>query len=817
MFAHYFNFFRRLVQRNSYYYILTGIGLTTAIATSTLIYCYSNFENSFDKQHLRSSDLYRIHFTIHKDGSLESVNANSTPVIGPLLYSELEGVEDFARLYPRSGSTIQIFDADNELLIYPEDKIYHADSSFLRMFDYPLLIGNKNEVLKEPFQALISQSVATKLFGSIEDAIGKTFKLTEEETYTVHGVFEDLPRNTHLEFEVLLSFSTLEILDWTREDIRTDWGWYSHYNFLLLREGRTVETINEEILSITKPHTKTIDERINGGLTYTVFPVRDIYLESDLFGEMDRKGNGFVVRFMGIIAILILTLAIINYIGITASISLNRIKETGLRRILGSNDKNLLISFILESALHLTISFFIAIGLLLIVWDHLPTLTGQVIPLSLLLSIQFFIIAAVSILLTSVLCGAYHYVLVTRLNLVTALKGADAPGKSSYLFRKGILFVQYLAGVSLLILTMVVYDQVSLLTEADPGFKHQSTLAVKLRRTRGDDNYFRKIDAFSKAVNSISGVKKSALSSHIPSEEIGWTSGGKIPGQLTTVKFNHYAIDEGFIGLYDLEVVAGSDYSNNIPQNQRSVLINERSAQLLGFEQPADAINKTLLYGGRAENPYTIIGIVKDHYQRGLKYLVDPIVYHYLPDHMIYTGSAYASLAIESTASLDQLREVLEEVWKVHFEGLQLEYSDVDQRYLAQYETDRKAFDLLTFFTFVAIMIAVFGLIGIVAFTTRQRTKEIGIRKVLGASLQQVIFFLSKSYLLIMLIAILFGWSIAYFVLESWLQNYPQRVSINFVIFMVAAVIVLLLSIVLIIFQSLKSGANNPTEAMRAE
>ncbi len=817
MFATYFRFFLRLISNNIYYYVLTWIGLVTAIATSTYIFGYTRFENSFDKLHFRSDDLYRVHFTIHKDGTLESVNANSTPLIGPLLFNELEGVEDFSRLYPRSGSTVQVFNENEEILIYPEDKIYHADSSFFRMFNYPLLSGNKNEILQEPFRALLSRSFAIKTFGSIQSAIGKTFKLSEEETYTIEGIFEDLPMNTHLEFEVLLSFSTLEILDWTRESIRTDWGWYSHYNFILLNESRSTESINEEILTITKPHTKTIDERINGSLTYSIFPVKDIYLESDLFGEMDRKGNGFIVRFMGIIAVLILVLVTINYLGMTASISLNRIKETGLRKVLGSDRKNLLMSFILESFLHLTFTFLLAICLLLVIWNHLPVVTGKVIPISILITFDFAIIAILSITLLSLLCGIYHYLLVTKLNLVSALKGADSPGKSSYLFRKSILFIQYLSGVSLLILTMVVYQQVNLLTETDPGFDHKNTLAIKLRRTRGDDQYFRKIDNFSKALTNISGIQQVALSSHIPSEEISWTSGGKIVGQSTTVKFHFYAINERFVNLYDMEIIAGSGYSENIPRNQRSIIINERGARLLGFENSSDAVSKTFLHGGRTEDPYIIIGVVKDHYQRGHKYQVDPMVFHYLPDHSIYTGSTYASLKMDTSVPLTQLLDRLKELWSTHFGGLAIEFSDVDQKYLEQYKDDQRASELLTFFTVIAIMVAIFGLIGIIAFTTKQRVKEIGIRKVLGASLNQILFHLSKSYLFIMCLAILFAWFISYFILETWLQQYPQRVGIDYMIFLLAAILILFISIGIIIFQSLKSGMKNPTEALRAD
>ncbi len=817
MFLHYIKFFLRSITKNVYYYTLIGICLITAIATASLIYSYSSFENSYDRQHQRLKDLYRVNFTIHKNGNLESENANSTPVIGPLLYNELSGVEDFARLYPRSGSTVQILDKDDEWSIYPEDKIYHADSSFLKMFSFPLLIGDQENVLKKPFHALLSKSFALKMFASIEDAMGKTFKLSEEETYTIEGIFDDIPINSHLNFESLLSYSTLEVLDWTRESINTDWGWYSHYNFLLLNENRNIDSINEEILSITKPHTKAIGERINGGFTYTLHPVEDIYLESDVFGEMDRKGNGFVVRFMNIIAILILILTFTNYAGITASINLDRVKETGLRKIFGSKDQRLWISFVLESVVLITVSFSIAIFLLSMFWGNLPALTGMFLPISIILSLKFFVISLLSVVLISLVCGTYHYFLVTGPDLITALKGADSPGNSSYVFRKAILFIQYLAGASLLILTMIVYDQVGLLTKEDPGFEHKNTLALKLRRTRGDADYFRKINTFSKAIKNVSGVQLSALSSHIPSEEIGWTSGGKITGQLTTVKFHHYAIDEGFTEVYGMEMAEGSAYDGNSLKNQRSIIINEQGAKILGFEKPADAINKTFLYGGREANPYTIIGVIKDHYQRGLKYQVYPIAFHYLPDHAIYTGSSYSSLKITASTSLTQIKEAIEEVWQDNFGDTQIEYSDVDQKYLDQYQTDRKALDLLTFFTFVAIMIATFGLIGLVAFSTKQRAKEIGIRKVLGASIRQIIYFLSKSYLSIVLLAIIVSWFISYFILESWLQNYPQRVSIDFMIFIIVAAIILLLSMALIIFQSWKSGVKNPVAAMRTD
>ncbi len=810
-------FLRRLVTRNAYYYGLTWLGLVTAIGTALLIYSYSTFENSFDKEHEHAGHLYRVHFTIHKDGRLESVNANSTPVVGPLLYEQLESVEDFARLYPRSGSTVQITNQSNDRLIYPEDKIYHADSSFFRMFDFPLLIGDPQQVLKGPFKALTSRRFAEKAFGSIEQALGKTFQLSEEETYTIEGVFEDLPSNTHLDFEVVLSFSTLEILDWTRDGIKTDWGWYSHYNFLRLKEGHDADAINEEILAVTKPHTRSIDERINGGLTYALFPVKDIYLESNIRGEMDRKGNGFLVRFMGIIALIVLTLALINYLGITASISLNRIKETGLRKILGGEKRSLLMSFFFESGMHLIFSFILAYALLLTFWDHLPAFTGKVMPISILLSPRLFALVVLAIVLMSVACGAYHYFIVSRVDLVTSLKGADAPGRTSYFFRKGILFIQYLAGVSLVIMTLVGSQQIGLLRKTNPGFSHEDKLAIKLRRTRGDNEYFRKIDAFSKALSVISGIEKTALSSHIPSEEIGWTSGGKINGQQTTIKFHHYAVDEQFLGLYGLEIVAGSNYTENIPINQRSIIINERGLRSLGFEEAPEAIGKTFLYGGRAENPYRIIGVVRDHFQRGLKHEVDPIAFHFLPGHAIYTGSAYATIKVGSAASVAPITEAIASLWRDHFGGLEIEYSDVSQRYLEQYKTDRKAFELLTFFTAVAIMIALCGLIGIVAFTVRQRTKEVGIRKVLGASLQQILFLLSKSYLLIMIAASVLAWCLCYLALEQWLAGYPQRVSISFGAFLVASIAVLFLSGVVIVFQSLKSGVRNPIETLRAD
>ncbi len=809
--------FLRLISRKAHFYLLAGLGLVTAISTATFIYGYVSFENSFDKQHSRANDLHRVHFTIHKNGTLESVNANSTPVIGPLLFDQLEGVEDFARLYPRSGSTIQIRDANGRTHIYPEDKIYHADSSFLRMFGFPLLAGSAEKILLAPLMAVVSERFAIKAFGSVENALGKTFQLTEAETYLIQGVFQDVPVNTHFSFEILLSFSTLEILDWTRENIRTDWGWYSHYNYVLLNGERDIDVLNEEILSITKPHTKATDERINGGLTYTLFPLKDVYLDSDVRGEMERKGNGTMVRFMALTGILLIILAIVNYVGITSSMSLSRIKETGLRRILGSSRWQLLRALVLESMLHLVVTFALAIGILVVIWNYLPALTGKTIPILILWSPPFFMAAAGVIVVAATLCGSYQYFLVTKPDLVASLKGVDTPGGSTFHVRKGILFFQYTVGISLFIFTIVSFQQTALLHQTDPGFKHENTLAIKLRRTRGDSLFFKKIDAFANEVANVGGVRSTALSSHVPSEEVGWTSGGKVRGQLTTVKFHHFAIDENFIKLYGLQVVAGSDFTANKAQNSRAVIVNRQGARSLGFEHAQDALNKTFLYAGRSEYPFTIIGVVDDHFQRGLKYAIDPIAFHYLPDHRIYTGSAYNSLRLEASASLQQVQKAIEKTWRAHFPGLQIEYSDIDQKYMNHYQSDRRAFDLLKFFTLVAIMISLLGLIGTLAFTINQRTKEIGIRKVLGASIQQLLLVLSKSYLLVILFAVATSWLVSYFVVDSWLRQYPMRVAISPTSFIVAACLVAVVSAVLIIVQSLKSGINNPIDAIRTE
>jgi putative ABC transport system permease protein len=776
-----------------------------------LLYGFISFEQGFDDFQVHKENIHRVDFKIFKNGKLEVNSATSTPLISPLLYHEMAGIRDFTRLYPRSGNVISSME-DQQKLSFPTDEIYHADSSFFRMFSFHLADGNVADMLKKPFTAVISEKLSHKLFGK-QNPIGKSVYLSDDEAYVVEGVFADIPDNSHLYFEALFSMSTLEKLAWSAEDIRSSWGWYSFYSYVLFEEDRDLTNVNNEILRITKSHTAELDKRINGSLTFELTPFTDIYLNSNLSGEMARQGNSSTIQTMLIVALAIAMIALINYFNILTSVHLQSIRNEGMRKVLGNKNQQFMAQYTAESFIHLTIALFMAMGICFLSWSYFMNEIGKSIPIHLLFETENIVGLLAIILLISLSMGLYQSGIINSFHLTSIIKGSFQHANSGIGMRKIILGIQFIATTALIIGSITFIRQLDFMQGHELGFEPSNNISITVRRSQLNNAFYERLQTFVELASSNSDILSGTTSGYVPGDEVGWTNGAKLPNQETTIKFHHYPVDENFLTQFDIALVAGRNLGK-ISGEARQILVNEKGLELLGISSAKDILSQQFLYGGDADNSFEIIGVVKNYYQRGLKHADEPIAFHYLPNNATYNGPINASFKLAEGHNPKVALDELKAAWETIYGGQEMEYKYLDDYYNSHYASDEQSTFTILFVSLLAIVLSILGLIGLLSFSALQKTKEIGIRKVLGSSIVKIQLILGKEYLLIASIAVLVGLPMVYLLLEKWLSNFVNSITLGFDIFAYGGLSVLLLTIVTIAIQSYKYAIINPVDAI---
>jgi len=801
----------RNLKKRPGYATLHLLGLATGMACCLMILQYVLFERSYDRFHPSAERIFRLELDAYQKGKLSWKSATSYPAFGPTMKRDFPEIEDFCRLhdaeYVLSNPAIDVK--------FSEKKGYYADPVTLRMFRIPLLSGNPETALDGPDKIILSEKTARKYFGAA-DALGKTLQASNGNApinLEVTGVFENYPENSHLMIDYLISYRTLGKIVAAQGDTtnltETAWGWYDFYTYFQLRPGASADQLAQKLPAFNDQYLNS-NPRYQKAEVYnstSLQPLTDIHLYSNLNQEAEVNGNGKAVSLLFWVAFFILGIAWVNYINLATARAVERGREVGVRKVSGATRWQLIAQFLAESFILNGLALLLALGF---VWSALPyfgQFLGKNVPFSLLIGLQPLGVAAVFIA-GALLSGLYPAFVLSGFRPTSILSGSFKSTASGLLLRRGLIVGQFAVSVALIVGAIVVSRQVDFMRSQSPGFDREQTLVLEGPGSVTDSVYTGLMTSFKNEALQIPGIGSIAGSSSVPGSEIYWTSGFRRLHSTDESRNTLYILgaDSDFARSYDLKIVAGRNFENT---DKDVCLLNTSAVRLLGFDSPESAIGAYIQRGRR--DSIRVMGVLRDFHHLGLQKAIDPMIVYFQPNARNYyslkiSGKDY-STALAST----------EQLWQKTFPGDPFKYFFLDDFFDSQYKADVQFGKVFGMFTVLAMLIACLGLLGLTSYNILQRTKEIGIRKVLGASVTGITGLLAKDFLKLVVVAILVASPLAYFFMQRWLADFAYRIDLQWWMFVVAGMTSVAIAFLTVSFQSLRAALANPTQSLKSE
>lgn len=785
---------RNLRQRKSLAF-LSLIGLTVGFTAGILIFQYVAYERSFDSFNENSDHKYRVSINSYQAGELTERSATAYPALGPAAKQSIPEVDDYTRLFKQSG-VLRLGEKK-----FREEYGYLADASVLSFFDIRMILGDKNS-LKTQKSIVISESIAKKYFGNTL-ALDREIEF-ENETYTIRGIFQDYPFNSHLKISYLLSYPENELM-------QQSWRWRNFYTYLTINPGADIAKLQQKLNQLLAAKNSNFYQQEDRRDEVSLQPLESIHLYSHLDKEIDVNGNAISLIFLLTVGIFIVVISLLNYVNLTLANASCRNKEIGVKKILGSSKTQLLKQFFIESLLINCMAVVFAAIVITAINPWFREFSG--IPQSTTLwTMKEFILLSVPILLTGLLItGLYPSIIISRFQPVTLIKGIVSAANQPFSLRKGFILFQFFLATVLIIGVMVIYKQLNYMISKDPGFNTEQIIVVRV--SGGNDDSLRPVRPFKNDLLEASFINGVSNSAFVPGQEVTRIRGikRKEAGSSAYHTFANTLIDYDFVDLYKLKLLAGRDFSRDNPSDVNNVLLNEEAVKILGFQNADEAINKEIINGDRDPDTLRITGVLENFHQRGVQFTITPMVF------LLGTDDAgFYSIKME-TSDWKAAIGFIEKKYDKHFADSPFEFFFLDDYFDRQYQNDKKFGTLFGLFTAIAIWISCLGLFSMVKFLAEQRTKEIGIRKVLGASVLNIVGRLAKDLLMPVGTGIIIAAPVAGWLMHEWLQNYATRIALPVEVFALGTLVALLVAIVTISFQAIKAGMMNPVKSLRME
>lgn len=814
MLRNYFKIALRDLKKRKTYAALNIMGLAIGLGCFLLIFEYVAHERSYDRFQDLGDRIVRVRLDSFRGGELMWKSATIYPAIAPTMKKDFPEVEDFCRLH--DAELLLANDARN--MKFSETKGYFADPSSLRILEINLQKGDPASALSGPDQIIISEAMAKKYFGD-EEPLGKRLTVRDPQgtwSYEVTGVFRDYPRNSHLTIEYLVSYATLGKLArivWgdTTNATETSWGWYDFYSYILLQPGADWRTLEAKLPAFCDRHLNSREFARNNNIRneLALLPLSDIHLYSNYNQEAEVNGNGRAVSFLFLIAFFIIGIAWINYINLATARSMERAREIGVRKVLGALRVDLIRQFLSESVLLNVIALVVALLAVLELAPVFHQFIGRAEASGFNLPANYWLGTLAIFAAGALLAGLYPAFVLSGYQPGLVLKGVFKNRRNSQTLRKGLIVAQFAASVALIAGTMIVYRQVEFMRQQSLGANISQTLVLDAAASLSDSLYQNAFQPFKNEALGISGVKNLTASSSVMGKEVYWTSSARrLVADAGTITLFHLGVDYDFVPAYNLELKAGRNFSENFTTDNKTALLNEQAAKQLGFESIESAINQKIRRGG---DTLTVIGVVADFHQQGLQKTIDPMIMLLRPNIRGYYSAKIQATEVQATVA------ALQKIWEKHFPADPFSFYFLDELFDRQYRADMIFGKVFGAFAFLAVLIACFGLLGLSAYNVVQRTKEIGVRKVLGASVVSIAGLLSKDFVKLVLAANLVAWPVAYFAMNRWLQDFAYRVNIGWWVFALAGGAALLIALLTVSLQAIKAALANPVEALRYE
>ena len=811
------NFFKiawRNLKRHLSYSTINILGLALGIAACLLILQYVSFELSYEDFQVNKNRIYRVQQDRYDHGKLSTQWAAGAYAAGNSFKAAIPEIEDYAKVVQSGRVVVQV---NNQPLKI--EKVFYTSNSFFNIFTFPLIAGDKGSALKELNTAALSATTARKIFGST-DVVGKSIELNGRSRYTVAAVYKDPPVNTQLKPDLLLSYINFQkrTTDSAGNGPENAWMWDGCLTYLLLRKDASAPVVEKKFAQVVEKTVAPQFEKFAGKfdkahpmVVYKLQPITDIHLYSHYMMEPGVTGDGKTTYLLLGIALFIVVIAWVNYINLATARAITRAREVGVRKAIGSMRRQLIAQFLSESALLNGLAVILALLLVLIAIPGFNTLSGQQQSLTLFAHSSFWIGLAALFVIGVFFSGLYPAFVLSGFKPIEVLKAKAIGNKQSSLLRKSLVVFQFTASLFLLMGTISVYKQIQYMRKQSLGMDISETLVTSAPIVGVDSTFMQKMNSFKDELRRETYIGDVAISTSIPGEPVGWNAGGiKLVGQDDS-KQNQYrviGVDYDYFKLYGLKTIAGREFSKQFGADDETVIFNRKAIEQLGFNKPEEALGKRIDFWGKQ---YTIVGVTDNFHQQSLREAFEPLIFRLIPD-----VNGYLSVKTQASAA-DKTVNIVKSAWNKFFPGNTFEYFFLDEHFDEQYQADRRFGKVFTLFTSLAILVACLGLFGLASFTTLQRTKEIGIRKVLGASVTTILRLLYREFAILLVIAFAIATPLAWISVSKWLNGYAFRINIQWAFFVLPFIAILLIAFITVSFQSVKAALANPVKSLRSE
>ena len=806
MLKNYFKIAIRNLIKNKLYSLINIFGLTLGLMAFLFIFIYVQDELSYDRYHDLSDQIYRV----DGDGKLGDqvfISAQGGAPLGPTLKTDFPEVLASFRFRER-GSYLVKYNEKH----FQEEAIVFADSSLFQFFALQLLKGNPATALIEPNTAVITQKIAEKYFG-LEDPIGKNLVFDNKDSYRITALIKSVPSNTHFNFDFFLSMATLE------ESQSNQWGNMNFSTYIALQKGTEPKAFETKmspylIKNYFAPEVEQYigqswSDFLKGGnyFQYSLFPLTDIHLYSDKMGELGANGDIKYVWIFSLISFFILLLASINFMNLSTARSAIRAKEIGVRKVVGARRSSIIQQFLGESLIVTALAMLLAGIAVYLFLPYFNELAGKEMNFSNLNTPLFYTTVLVSLLVVGLAAGSYPAFFLSKYQPIKVLKGVIRNENSKPNLRNGLVVFQFLITIFLLCSTLVVYNQLQFIQNKKLGYEREHLLILHDAYILKD-----KLPTLKEKLLALPQVESATISSFLPVPSSNNSSSyflGKNADMSQVVLLNNWTVDEDYIKTMGMEIGQGRGFSRDFPTDTMGVLINEATAAFFGEDDPIGKIISN--YGANDELvSYEVLGVVEDFNFQSLRQSIEPLILH------LGRSKGLITLRFQSN-DIPELIQQIEQNWREVSAGMPFSYSFMDERFNQMYLAEQRIGKVMGTFAFLAIFIACIGLIGLATFMAQQRTKEIGIRKVLGASLIQLVHLLSKDFLKLVFVAFFIAVPAAWLSMSKWLENFAYRIELEWWMFAIAGLAALGLAFLTVGFQSIRAALANPIESLKSE
>jgi len=804
MFKNYLKIALRNLVRHKWFSLINIMGLAIGMAVCIIIMQYVSYENSFDKFHDNYENIYRVKFNIYKHGELIVECAAAVPAVGPAMKDNFPEVLEYCRAFPADG--IMSYGEHS----FREEDIQVVNPAFISMLSFPLVKGDPETALAGPNKTVITESTAKRFFGD-EDPIGKTMTWNGDQDFEVTGICIDVPENSHIKFTFLISHDTIR--EFWGDEVDTAWGWYDYNTYVLLEKGTDYIEFNKKFDIWLEKEMEERWKKYDSRAEFPLQPLTSIHLYSDLLQESEpaENGDGTAVKFLTLIAIFILIIAWVNYINLSTSKAMERAKEIGIRKVSGANKPELIRQFLLESFLINIFALLLAIVFVEASLPYFKNLTDSNMTPYLLVSSGMFTWLVLIFILGSLLSGLYPAFILSSYKPVLILKGSVARGTKGSMLRKCLVIFQFSISVALIAGAIIVFNQMNFLRNKDLGIDIEQTLVVEGPGVFASDSVRTStIETFKQEISTLADVRSFTASTNVPGVEIFWGQGSYSEDQTLEDGEVMYlvGIDHNFISAFDLKLIAGNNFTPGLKEDRAEAIVNRAAVKRYGYDNLEDIIGKKIMI---SRDTMRVAGVIENFNQLSLKTNIIPLAFPF-----IAAGDNFYSMKI-STSNVRSTIEQIKQKWEEILPGNPFDYFFLDEHFDKQYHKDLQFGNVFGIFTGLAIFIACLGLFALASFSAIQRTKEIGVRKVLGASVNSIVSLLAKDFLKLVGISILLAIPVIYYIMNLWLQNFAYHISISIWTLLLSAVIVSCIAILTIAYQTIKTAMSNPVNALKYE